>query len=100
MPPEFPIDTESFESSSTDDSVAEEEAVVIVTPYSTGCCVARDIKALGYKLIRLWNDGFSDNMKEHVPLSCEGLTYYTTVNEKETLDETIEAVKEAAGLCY
>jgi hypothetical protein len=76
----------------------EEEAVVMVTPYSTGCCVARDIaNDFGYKVICLWNQGFSEDMKKHVPKSCQGLTYFAELTERDTIEETIRAVQNAAG---
>ena len=84
-------------SSSEDGTSVINEAVVIVTPYSTGCCVARDIAAMGYTLIRLWNYGFSDQMKQHVPQSCDGLKYHATLTEQETLEKTIDALKETAS---
>lgn len=66
--------------------------------YSTGCCVAREIAKLGhYKLICLWNKDFSEDMKQHVPKSCGGLTYHAVLTECETISETIDALHQAAG---
>lgn len=88
----------SDDNSSTTSSISqhEEEAVVMVTPYSTGCCVARDVSAMGYKVICLWNQGFSEDMKKHVPKSCDGLKYYAELTELDTIQDTINAVNEAA----
>lgn len=68
------------------------EAVVLVTPYSTGCCIAQEIAKRGYQLICLWNKGFSEAMKKHVPQSCSNLTYFAELTEKDSLDETIAAL--------
>lgn len=74
----------------------EEPAVVIVTPYSTGCCIAKEVKSRGYKLICLWSAGFSENMKTHVPISCKDLAYDAELEEKDTLEETAQLVLEEA----
>lgn len=85
------------DTSSTSSSLHEDEAVVIVTPYSTGCLIARDIVRQGYKIICLWSQGFSEDMKKHQPQSCQGLSYFATLTEEETIEETIEACKNAAA---
>jgi biotin carboxylase len=73
-------------------------AVVVVTPYSTGCCVALEAQQRGYKLICLWSAGFAEEMKLHVPLSCQGkLHYEMELNEQPTLDETAALVQEQAA---
>lgn len=75
----------------------EEKVVIIVTPYSTGCCIARDIVKLGYKLICLWNKGFSEEMKKHIPQSCStSLQYFAEITEGETMNETLTNVYNAA----
>ena len=79
------------------DDESRKEAVVIVDPYSTGCCIAQEITKRGYKVIALWTDGFSEVMKTHVPLSCEHLTYYAQVDQAATLDDTQAAVNKAAN---
>jgi len=78
---------------------SSKEVVVIVDPYSTGCCVAQEILKRGYSIICLWTKGFSEDMKKHVPLSCEGITekYFAEVTEVDTLDDTIQALKQKAG---
>ena len=64
-------------------------AVVVCTPYSTGCCVALEAQRRGYKVICLWSHGFSDAMKKHVPVACQGeLRYEMELDEQSTLDET------------
>jgi len=73
------------------------EAVVVVTPYSTGCCMALEMQNRGYKLICLWSDGFSETMKTHVPATCLGkLSYDAQLDEAPTLEETAAAVQEVA----
>jgi biotin carboxylase len=77
---------------------ASKEMVVLVDPYSTGCCVAQEIKKRGYSIMALWTVGFSPEMKTHVPLSCEGLTYNVELDEDPAgLDVTMELVLKAAG---
>lgn len=72
------------------------EAVVVIDPYSTGCCVAEEIMKRGFSVIALWTIGFATEMKEHVPLSCGTLNYLTEVEEKESLALTSEALYVAA----
>ena len=72
------------------------EVVVIVDPYSSGCCVAKEIMSRGYKVIALWTNGFAEDMKLHVPLSCTGMTYYAQVTEAATLEATAAAAQSAA----
>lgn len=68
-------------------------AVVVCTPYSTGCCVALEAQRRGYKLICLWSTGFSEAMKKHVPVSCQGsLVYDAELEESATLDDTAASV--------
>ena len=73
------------------------EVVVIVDPYSTGCLVAQEIHRRGYQLICLWSLGFSEDMKTHVPLSCEHLEYFAVIDEKQTLEDTKTHVLKTAG---
>jgi len=92
-------DDYSTASSSNHDYYDQEEAaIVMVTPYSTGCCVAREIVKIGhYKVICLWNKDFSNDMKQHVPKSCEGLTYYAELTECDTISETVATLHQAAN---
>eukprot|EP00532_Pseudo-nitzschia_australis_P008561 CAMPEP_0168173946 /NCGR_PEP_ID=MMETSP0139_2-20121125/6204_1 /TAXON_ID=44445 /ORGANISM="Pseudo-nitzschia australis, Strain 10249 10 AB" /LENGTH=969 /DNA_ID=CAMNT_0008091989 /DNA_START=69 /DNA_END=2978 /DNA_ORIENTATION=+ len=73
------------------------EAVVLVDPYSTGCCVAEEIMKRGFSVIALWTLGFSSEMKKHIPMSCGTMKYLAEVDERETLAQTSEAMYEAAG---
>jgi hypothetical protein len=77
---------------------ASKELVVIVDPYSTGCCIAQEIQKRGYTIMALWTTGFAEEMKTHVPLSCEGLKYASMIEQQPTLTETVAAVKQAAGM--
>ena len=73
------------------------EAIVVVTPYSTGCCIALEMQQRGYNLICLWSAGFSETMKTHVPGSCRGkLNYAAVLDEAKTLDETAALVQKVA----
>jgi biotin carboxylase len=77
---------------------ASKEIVVLVDPYSTGCLIAQEIYKRGYKIMALWTKGFSEEMKTHVPLSCEGLQYHAEVTEVgDSLADTAQAVYKAAG---
>jgi biotin carboxylase len=77
---------------------ASREAVIVVDPYSTGCLIAEEIYKRGYKVIALWTDGFSEEMKKHIPLSCTSLVYHAEVTEATTgLGETQKLVLMAAG---
>lgn len=64
------------------------QVVIIVDPYSTGCLVAQEFQKRGYPVVALWTTGFSADMRTHVPLSCENLTYYAEVEQGPTLAET------------
>ena len=90
-----------FETTPADDHFDEAPAVVIVTPYSTGSCIAQEIQKRGYKLICLWSAGFSEQMKTHVPASCKTgdvvLSYDLELDEQETLDATAQLVVDAAS---
>jgi biotin carboxylase len=77
---------------------SSKEVVVIVDPYSTGCCIAEEIMKRGFSVIALWTKGFAPEMKTHVPLSCRGkLKYIAEVEEADTLLDTSSAVYNAAG---
>ena len=83
---------------SDDDEQSSSPAVVIVTPYSTGCCMALEIQRRGYKIICLWNAGFAEAMKKHVPKSCSSLSYELVLEEQSTMDETASMLLEQARL--
>jgi biotin carboxylase len=76
---------------------ASKEAVVIIDPYSTGCCVAEEIQKRGYSIIALWTKGFAPEMKTHVPLSVGEIKYTAEMDEAETLADTASAVYKKAG---
>lgn len=76
---------------------SSQEVVVMVDPYSTGCCVAEEIMKRGFSVIALWTKGFAPEMKTHVPLSCGPLNYLAEIEEEDTLVATSEAVHKATG---
>ena len=78
--------------------IPEEAAglVVVVDPYSTGCLVAQEIFKRGYLIAALWSDGFSEDMKTHVPQSCGKLYWHAEFDEAKTLEETAERAQDAA----
>jgi len=77
---------------------SSKEVVIIVDPYSTGCCVAEEILKRGYSVIALWTKGFAPEMKTHVPLSVKGkIKYFAEIEEAETLADTVQVIYKAAG---
>lgn len=73
------------------------DAVVVVTPYSSGCCIAKEIQDRGYQLICLWSAEFSEAMKTHVPKSADGLKWNLELDEQKNLDETANLVRREAA---
>lgn len=71
--------------------------VVVVDPYSTGCCLALECFKRGYGVIALWSCGASEEMKLHKPRSCDELIYVAEVSEKSTLKATVDIVLAAAA---
>ena len=76
---------------------ASKEVVIIVDPYSTGCCIVEEIQKRGYATIAIWTLGFSEEMKKHIPMSVGSLTYKAEVDQCEDLDDTVKVVYKAAG---
>ena len=76
---------------------ASREVVVVVDPYSTGCCITEEIMKRGYKVVALWTKGFSPDMKTHVPVSVGELKYFGELDESESLADTIAALYKVAG---
>jgi len=76
---------------------ASNEAVLVIDPYSTGCCVAEEIMKRGYKIMALWTKNFSEDMKTHVPLSVGEIKYMAEIDEAENLADTAAAVYKAAA---
>jgi len=76
----------------------EGEFVVIVNPYSTGCCIAQDFASRGYNVVALWTSDFPEDLKTHVPSVCNGkVEYHAQVNQAKTLEFTLEAIEKIAG---
>jgi hypothetical protein len=75
---------------------ASKEAVILVDPYSTGCCIAQEIQKRGYTVFALWTKGFAPEMKLHVPLSVGQITYKAELDEADTLADTVSVVYKAA----
>jgi len=76
---------------------ASKEAVVLIDPYSTGCCIAEEIMKRGYTIFALWTKGFSAEMKTHVPMSVGTISYKAEIDEADNLADTVSAVYKAAG---
>jgi hypothetical protein len=76
----------------------KQKAVLVVTPYSTGCCVALEMQRRGYAIVALWIKGFAEEMKTHVPLSCaKELKYVREVEEQDALELTVAEVERHAA---
>lgn len=74
-----------------------QKAVLVVTPYSTGCCVALEMQRRGYAIMALWIKGFAEEMKAHIPISCsKELRYVCEIEEGETLEGTVDEVHQRA----
>jgi ATP-grasp domain len=56
-------------------------AVIMVTPYSTGCIIAQEMIRRGFVIIALWTAEFSEEMKKHIPTSVSGLKYLLELTE-------------------
>ena len=100
MPPEIANDRDDdFDNDEASDaySVATEQAVILVDPYSTGCLIGKEMYKRGYALLCLWTTGFSADMKLHVPQSAGTMTYHAQITEGATLEETAQACRAAAG---
>lgn len=76
---------------------ASKEVVVLVDPYSTGCCIVEEIQKRGYSTIALWTLGFSEEMKKHVPMSVGTVKYMAEIDQCEDLGDTAKAIYKAAG---
>jgi hypothetical protein len=79
---------------------ASKEAVIIVDPYSTGCCVALEFMKRGYHVIACWNKTLIDVMKTHIPLSVQSnqdFKYYKEIDEADDLKATADLCAKAAG---
>jgi len=72
-------------------------AVIVVTPYSTGCCIAKEIQDRDFKLICLWTSWFCDTMKAHCPKSADGLHWDLVLDEQETIEATANLVLQQAA---
>ena len=77
---------------------SSKEVVVIVDPYSTGTVVANEVMKRGFSVIALWTEKISDELKNHVPLSCSNMAeYFGTIIERDDIMSTMEAVYKKAG---
>jgi len=74
-----------------------QDFLVVVDPYSTGCCVALEASKRGFKVIALWSQEASDELKAHRPLSCAELEYHAELTEAATLEETAAAIKSSVS---
>jgi hypothetical protein len=79
--------------------MTKQKAVLVITPYSTGCCVALEMQRRGYAIVALWTKGFAEEMKTHVPLSCaKELRYVCEVEEQKTLEQTLHEIHQKASV--
>lgn len=95
MPP-F-LNNQVAQSDSSVEGENRDPAVVVVTPYSSGCCMALEMQKRGHKLLCVWSVGFSPVMKTHVPGSCRGILKYDAELEAvPTLTGTVDLVRQVA----
>jgi len=73
------------------------DCIVIVDPISTGGNIAVEAAKRGYPLVAVWDKELTEANKSHVPICARNLEYHAQVDEKATLQETVEAVKKAIG---
>mmetsp|Transcript_19329 Transcript_19329/g.40704 ORF Transcript_19329/g.40704 Transcript_19329/m.40704 type:complete len:925 (+) Transcript_19329:97-2871(+) len=77
---------------------SSKEAVVITDPYSTGTVVANEVMKRGFSVIALWTKDISDELKNHIPLSCSNMQkYFATITEKSDVISTMEEIYRVAG---
>lgn len=77
---------------------ASKEAVIIVDPHSTGCCIAKEVMARTYRVIAVWSKGSNPEMRQQAPLGCSDLKYFAEIEEKENVLETAAAIQKTANL--
>jgi len=79
--------------------MAVSAAIVMVDPISTGGTIAFEAHSRGYEVIAVWCSELQEEFKSHVPDCCKtrGFKFYAHVDEKPSLDETVAAVRQAAG---
>lgn len=75
---------------------ATPEYVIIVDPFSTGCCVGLVAFDRGYRIIAVWSKTTPDEVKTHRPQSCERLQYAAEITEAATTAMTAEAAQAIA----
>jgi hypothetical protein len=90
-------DNDDLSQGSDDFAVPNDNVVIIVDPYSTGCLVAQEIAKRGCSLIALWTKDFSPVMKTHIPQSCGPLNYIAEIDQVGSLQETADACIQACG---
>jgi len=77
---------------------SSKEAVVVVDPYSTGTVLANEAMKRGFSVIALWTKDVSDELKNHIPLSCANMReYFGQVDESSDVASTMEALYNTAG---
>lgn len=96
-PPQLVSDIDDDEASDTY-SVAAEQVVILVDPYSTGCLIGKEIHKRGYALIALWTSGFNEDMKLHIPKAAGIMPYHAECEQVlGDLEATATVCREAAG---
>lgn len=77
---------------------ASKEAVIVVDPYSTGCCIAKEIMKRTYTVVAVWSKKVTAETKEQVPLGCSSLAYHAEISETDScsLQELVAAIQQAA----
>jgi hypothetical protein len=81
-------------------STASNQVVVLVDPYSTGCCIGQEMQKRGYSLVAVWTHDFTGDWRLHIPASCGGVMHYiaeVTEIEGETLEQVANKVRQAVA---
>jgi len=77
---------------------SSKEVVVVTDPYSTGTVLANEVMKRGFSVIAVWTKQISDELKNHVPLSCSNMQkYFGIVEESCDIMSTMEAIYNKAG---
>ena len=74
-----------------------DSVVVAVDPYSSGCAIAKEILNRGRCVVALWTRGIPQELKEHVPDNCRGISYTAKIDEAPTLEKTASLLIETVG---
>ena len=73
-------------------ALRSEETVIVVNPFSIGAHIAQELSKRTFRVIALWTKAISETQRQ----SSVNFKAFANVDEREVLEDTIEAIKEAA----